>query len=984
MMLKAPFPYFGGKSSVAGRVWGALGDVRHYMEPFFGSGAVLLARPGYDYRRHIETICDRDGHLCLAPEVRVLTDELYWKPIGECQEGDKLLSFDEYNDGPRFKRAPSGYRHWRIATVLATRRVVKDCYRLRFSDGVEIICSGDHQWLGGKNCGLRWLTTKNWYSTINRRDQKAWVLKVVDVAERKDDYEHGWLGGMADGEGHYHGAAHGGGGNWCISIHQAQGAVANHVVALLHKYGYPIRIDVKERHGYKTMWSIHIAGGMSSTFRFLMETRPRRLIENFLKGIEKKSIYTRSKRYVYIEEMEHIGKREVVALETDTHTYIAEGFASHNCNVWRSLQFSPDEVARWCDWPINHCVPSGTSIETPHGRVDIDRLKVGDIVFGEKNGCIVPTLVTGTYSGISDSLGRVGSLYSTMEHPYWVEDSGYKPLSELQVGDKVAIFDWHINNVEPSIKLGVLYDAEMGNLCSTRSCYESISLCGSNKPQPKTTISGTHSSSEARKSSLCMLLDKKTPKPVFDANISNSGNWLWYGMARCRTELDSHLQTTRRRINKSDRRRGWCAWVESIYGNKENVVFETEGYSLSSRTYFGDAWKASYHRSSLENIYSGDWSQADAGTDFEDCKRKARKATIRGAQTKNSDCAQGEKAYTTAQGQDCVENEESETCRLHRNRHQVRFDNPCCSNSARKRGCCVSGNTQGILLQKQPLRICVRVFNIETETGNYFAEGILVHNCDLVARREALIHNEGRLLENLCKDDMWHDPKMAGYWIWAASCWIGGGMLKKEQRRRPDLGSGKGVHKLSAIPHLGNGGMGVHRLSFRDEGAGDTVIKDVTEPYSTSIYTWFRDLSERLRHVRVVCGDWSRICGGNWQNNVGSRDVGIFFDPPYGSTHRDTNLYHCDSMDVAKQVMTWCLERGKLPDYRIVLAGYDDEHQELIDHGWTVERWVAGGGYGNTARDGKDSKGKQNRHRECLWYSPNCLVNKDTGLFNKE
>jgi DNA adenine methylase len=44
--LKAPFPWFGGKSRVADIVWSRLGtDCARYVEPFFGSGAVLLARP---------------------------------------------------------------------------------------------------------------------------------------------------------------------------------------------------------------------------------------------------------------------------------------------------------------------------------------------------------------------------------------------------------------------------------------------------------------------------------------------------------------------------------------------------------------------------------------------------------------------------------------------------------------------------------------------------------------------------------------------------------------------------------------------------------------------------------------------------------------------------------------------------------------------------------------------------------------------------
>lgn len=44
--LKSPFPYFGNKSYVADEVWKRLGtNVPTYIEPFFGSGAVLLSRP---------------------------------------------------------------------------------------------------------------------------------------------------------------------------------------------------------------------------------------------------------------------------------------------------------------------------------------------------------------------------------------------------------------------------------------------------------------------------------------------------------------------------------------------------------------------------------------------------------------------------------------------------------------------------------------------------------------------------------------------------------------------------------------------------------------------------------------------------------------------------------------------------------------------------------------------------------------------------
>lgn len=43
---KAPFPWFGGKTRASGLVWQRFGAVANYVEPFAGSLAVLLGRPG--------------------------------------------------------------------------------------------------------------------------------------------------------------------------------------------------------------------------------------------------------------------------------------------------------------------------------------------------------------------------------------------------------------------------------------------------------------------------------------------------------------------------------------------------------------------------------------------------------------------------------------------------------------------------------------------------------------------------------------------------------------------------------------------------------------------------------------------------------------------------------------------------------------------------------------------------------------------------
>jgi len=226
-----------------------------------------------------------------------------------------------------------------------------------------------------------------------------------------------------------------------------------------------------------------------------------------------------------------------------------------------------------------------------------------------------------------------------------------------------------------------------------------------------------------------------------------------------------------------------------------------------------------------------------------------------------------------------------------------------------------------------------------------------INHADLNARRKILIANETRLLENLQNDDMWHDPKMAGYWIWAASCWIGSGLVRPNAI--PYLGRDTGIVKQRPTPS-GNQGILEKRPRIVND-RGNTI----------NVYEWINALSKRLRNVKVVCGDWKRVCGGNWQDR--NKPVGMFFDPPYMTSGRDEKIYHHESMTVGGEVEKWCLERGKNPNYRIVVAGYEDEYQTLLDNGWTVVAWVNNGGYAN-----QKSGGSKNRFRERLYISPHC------------
>jgi DNA adenine methylase len=101
----------------------------------------------------------------------------------------------------------------------------------------------------------------------------------------------------------------------------------------------------------------------------------------------------------------------------------------------------------------------------------------------------------------------------------------------------------------------------------------------------------------------------------------------------------------------------------------------------------------------------------------------------------------------------------------------------------------------------------------------------------------------------------------------------------------------------------------------------------------------------------------------------------MFLDPPYSFSERATGLYAVET-DCASEVREWCARNGDDPKLRIVLAGYDGEHNALEAIGWSVVAWKAHGGYGSQGK----GRGRDNAGRERLWCSPQCLVERETEI----
>lgn len=272
-----------------------------------------------------------------------------------------------------------------------------------------------------------------------------------------------------------------------------------------------------------------------------------------------------------------------------------------------------------------------------------------------------------------------------------------------------------------------------------------------------------------------------------------------------------------------------------------------------------------------------------------------------------------------------------------------------------------------------------------------------VSEADITARHLWLVNWAAeRNLERLMADPDWHDPRAAGYWLYGICGWIGSGWcdgkgkwrvgedgrLTERKVRLPHLTNGRGVNHAGTRepgvgkkrPCLGNNGRGVNRPQAREPGVADAEMQfhPMTMP---ELRRWFEFLSARLRHVRIVNGDWKRVCTSGaakmLEVRMGGGKCGIFLDPPYGHAATRAEVYACEDFEVADAVREWCLKNGDDPDYRIVLAGFDGEHNVLEQHGWRVVEWFKSGFLkGGMAQQ---NAGGHQQGRERLWLSPHCL-----------
>ena len=230
-----------------------------------------------------------------------------------------------------------------------------------------------------------------------------------------------------------------------------------------------------------------------------------------------------------------------------------------------------------------------------------------------------------------------------------------------------------------------------------------------------------------------------------------------------------------------------------------------------------------------------------------------------------------------------------------------------------------------------------------------------INELDLHARAAYTFEWREKYAEVLRAEPEYYDATVAGYWVYTMNHTVGAQTMN---------GSGPWVrHKRSDGHHV------LTRKTNPDQAGTIQAIPQLQHANSqrterAHMRAYMRRIQQRLAGVRVACGGWERVVkpGILTARKGGDGSTAVFLDPPYTTGADMYDTQNKSAATISHEVREWC--KTAPPDVRICLAGYDTDHDELLEYGWkkTVGK-ASGMGYGTVAADS----------RERLWFSPACL-----------
>lgn len=252
-------------------------------------------------------------YYCLPPQTKVLSGGLVWRELGDVRVGDELMGVSE---SPEFNQT----RRVLHTCVTDVRNRFAQTLRVTLEDGTCVTTTPDHLWLtrrrpSGTTLGGRY----NWYraDSLSVGDE---LMQVFPVWESRNDWETGYISGLLDGEGSIT-VSGGERRTRNATFSQKEGEVMAYFEGYLQGNAIRYRKYVRDDGVAQLVFSVDAP-------KLLGMTQPIRLREK-VRLLAEKRIH--KPKLLRIVDIAPVGRREVVTIETDAHTFIAEGLATHNC-----------------------------------------------------------------------------------------------------------------------------------------------------------------------------------------------------------------------------------------------------------------------------------------------------------------------------------------------------------------------------------------------------------------------------------------------------------------------------------------------------------------------------------------------------------------------------------------------------------------------------------------------------------------------------
>jgi hypothetical protein len=277
-----------------------------------------------------------DTNLCVSPGTRILTGDLRWVKASTIVKGDILVGFDE-------QLPEDNRRRLEYTDVESVTSIIKPRIKL-YTERGELVTSRSHMWLAEQYSHFG----RRWYPAEEIRIG-ATISYFCDPWEVDTSYEAGYIAGFLDGEGSVSLGR-------VVRFGQNRGNTLDRIIQMVTSRGFKLGFtDPSE-----TFRQYCVGGFGFQGIRLLGSIRPERLLEKA--DITGCLINGRGFTKLKVVGRELLPEGEVIAIRTNSHTFIAEGCHSHNSNYVPNWKPSSDG-----------CVHTTWGYTAPSGQLDSSR-----------------------------------------------------------------------------------------------------------------------------------------------------------------------------------------------------------------------------------------------------------------------------------------------------------------------------------------------------------------------------------------------------------------------------------------------------------------------------------------------------------------------------------------------------------------------------------------------------------------------------------